>query len=375
MVDNPNGTDVLSMNDALSLLSNPPADTAAEENEAQEEPQQPEAEALDAATDNADEAPDDDIDDDDAGEGEDDYDDDEYEEVVEEPQQKYEVKIDGETVEVDLDELRNGYQRQQSFTRKSMELAEQRKAFEQEAAETKQLRDAYAQQLDLLSAQIQQTVQQEPDWRALAETMSERDLFLAKTEWDQYKEQQKTVEAERQRVAEQQMQDHQRNGFEHFAPKPVAVSVVALLEIVHVGDDQRQRLLGPRGPRPFSFQRVLEGAAIGDAGEVVVGRKMLIGEPAQYRGVGSTIDPPRQQIHDQEIQRCDETDGPGRHIGLLHQVQYQRRHRGYKKQRVGEPMIGIGGDRRCAHGDDRNGEKEVMAELSGQIEQMARRSP
>ena len=216
MVDNPNGTDTLSMNDALSLLSNPPADTAAEENEAEEQLQQPEAEALDAATDNADEAPDDDIDDDEAADGEDDYDDDEDDEVVEEPQQKYEVKIDGETVEVDLDELRNGYQRQQSFTRKSMELANQRKAFEQEAAEVKQMRDTYAQQLDLLSAQIQQTVQQEPDWRALSETMSERDLFLAKTEWDQYKEQQKTVEAERQRVAEQQMQDRQRNLEKHL---------------------------------------------------------------------------------------------------------------------------------------------------------------
>jgi len=215
MVDNPNGTGTLSMNDALTLLSNPPADTAAEENEAQEEPQQPEAEALDAATDNADEAPDDDIDDDDAGEGEDDYYDDDDDDV-DEPQQRYTVKVDGEEIEVDLDELRNGYQRQQSFTRKSMELANQRKAFEQEAAEVKQMRDAYAQQLDLLSAQIQQTVQQEPDWRALAETMSERDLFLAKTEWDQYKEQQKAVEAERQRVAEQQMQDHQRNLEKHL---------------------------------------------------------------------------------------------------------------------------------------------------------------
>ena len=215
MVDNPNGTGTLSMNDALTLLSNPPADTAAEENEAQEEPQQPEAEALDAATDNANEAPDDDIDDDDAGEGEDDYYDDDDDDV-DEPQQRYTVKVDGEEIEVDLDELRNGYQRQQSFTRKSMELANQRKAFEQEAAEVKQMRDAYAQQLDLLSAQIQQTVQQEPDWRALAETMSERDLFLAKTEWDQYKEQQKAVEAERQRVAEQQMQDHQRNLEKHL---------------------------------------------------------------------------------------------------------------------------------------------------------------
>ena len=41
----------------------------------------------------------------------------------------------------------------EAFTKRSMELAEQRKAFEAEAAQTKQLRDAYAQQLELMQAQ------------------------------------------------------------------------------------------------------------------------------------------------------------------------------------------------------------------------------
>lgn len=208
MSDNPAGTGEISMNEAISLLSNPPKDNATEERpEADLRPQQPEAEALDAATDNADEAPDDDIDDDDAYDGEDDYDADDDEDY-EEPQ-KYTVKVDGQEIEVDLDELRNGYQRQQSFTRKSMELANERKAFEREAAQVKQLRDTYAQQLDQLSAQIQQTIEQEPDWRALAETMSERDLFLAKTEWDSYKENQKKVEAERHRIAQEQAYEHE----------------------------------------------------------------------------------------------------------------------------------------------------------------------
>ena len=217
MSDNPAGTGTISMNDAISLLSNPPEDNATEERpEAQEASQQPEAEAAQSEPDNVDETPDEEFVDDDADDGEEDYDDDEYDADDEEPQQTYKVKVDGEEVEVDLDELRNGYQRQRSFTKKSMELAEQRKAFEAEAAQTKQLRDAYAQQLDLLSAQIRQTVEQEPDWRALAETMSERDLFLAKTEYDQYKEQQKQVEAERYRIAQEQAYEQEQRLKQHL---------------------------------------------------------------------------------------------------------------------------------------------------------------
>ena len=217
MSDNPAGTGTISMNDAISLLSNPPEDNATEERpEAQEASQQPEAEAAQSEPDNVDDTPDEEFVDDDADDGEEDYDDDEYDADDEEPQQTYKVKIDGEEVEVDLDELRNGYQRQRSFTKKSMELAEQRKAFEAEAVQTKQLRDTYAQQLDLLSAQIRQTVEQEPDWRALAETMSERDLFLAKTEYDQYKEQQKQVDVERQRIAQEQAYEQEQNLKKHL---------------------------------------------------------------------------------------------------------------------------------------------------------------
>lgn len=44
-----------------------------------------------------------------------------------EPGERYTVKIDGEEQEVSLDELRNGYQRQQVFTKRTQELAEARK--------------------------------------------------------------------------------------------------------------------------------------------------------------------------------------------------------------------------------------------------------
>ncbi len=214
MSDNPQGTGPISFNDAVSLLNTPAQDTVTEEQVEAQEPQQPETEAYEPEAENADATVEEDYEEDD--EGEDAYEADDDDEYEEEPVQTYTVKVDGQELEVDLDELRSGYSRQQAYTKRSMELAEQRKAFEAEQAETKQLRDAYAQQLDQVAAQIHQVTHQEPDWRALAETMTERDLFLAKTDWDQQKEYQKQVEVERQRIAAEQSREQEQNLRQHL---------------------------------------------------------------------------------------------------------------------------------------------------------------
>ena len=214
MSDNPQGTGAISLNDAVSLLNTPPADTVTEEQVEAQEPQQPEPEAYEPEEENAEATSEEEYAEDD--EGEDAYEADDGEEYDEEPPEVYTVKVDGEEVEVTLDELQNGYSRQQAYTKRSMELAEQRKAFEAEQAETRQIRDAYAQQLDQLAAQIQQTTQQEPDWRALAETMSERDLFLYKAEWDQQKEYQKQVQAEQQRIAAEKSREQEQELRKHL---------------------------------------------------------------------------------------------------------------------------------------------------------------
>ncbi len=214
MSDNPQGTGPISFNDAVSLLNTPAQDTVTEEQVEAQEPQQPETEAYEPEAENADATVEEDYEEDD--EGEDAYEADDDDEYEEEPVQTYTVKVDGQELEVDLDELRSGYSRQQAYTKRSMELAEQRKAFEAEQAETKQLRDAYAQQLDQVAAQIHQVTHQEPDWRALAETMTERDLFLAKTDWDQQKEYQKQVEVERQRIAAEQSREQEQSLRQHL---------------------------------------------------------------------------------------------------------------------------------------------------------------
>ena len=115
----------------------------------------------------------------DEAEGE--YDED-VEYVEEEPEQPeyYTVKVDGEELQVTQEELLNGYQRQQAYTRRSQELAEQRKKFEQEAQQVAELRNNYAQQLEQLSEQLQQANQQEPDWAELAKQYSAEDLIVYK---------------------------------------------------------------------------------------------------------------------------------------------------------------------------------------------------
>ncbi len=75
----------------------------------------------------------------------------EIEEVEESP--RYRVKAAGEEKEVTIDELIKNYQLGADYTKKTTEVAEQRRALETEKAaiaEAKQLREQYAQRLQVL---------------------------------------------------------------------------------------------------------------------------------------------------------------------------------------------------------------------------------
>lgn len=75
----------------------------------------------------------------------------------------YKVVIDGEEVEVTLEELQKGYSRQSDYTRKTQQLAQQRK-------EAEALQQDYAQRVQQLNQFAQQIQQQpeipEPAWTA-----------------------------------------------------------------------------------------------------------------------------------------------------------------------------------------------------------------
>lgn len=82
------------------------------------------------------------------------------------------IKVDGKDVEVTLDELKKGYQRQADYTRKTMEVSETRKAAEAEAQQLREQRNQYAQKLNdsqvLLSAALNE--QQNIDWQQLLDS-------------------------------------------------------------------------------------------------------------------------------------------------------------------------------------------------------------
>jgi len=79
------------------------------------------------------------------------------------------IRVDGKDVEVKLSELKNGYQRQADYTRKTMEVSETRKAAEAQITQAQQERLAYAQNLQRLQVQAEAALQdqQRIDWKAL----------------------------------------------------------------------------------------------------------------------------------------------------------------------------------------------------------------
>lgn len=218
MSDNPQGTGSISLNDAVSLLNTPIPDKVEEERpEEQEAPQPMEAEAEVTEEDTQLEAESYEDDEDDAYDVEESEEDDGYEDGEEEPQETvYTVKVDGEEIEVSLDEALQGYQRQQAFTKRSQEAAEMRKAAEKEAAEAKQARDYYAQQLDVLAQQIQQTIPQEPDWVSLAKEVTAEEYNAIRAEYDNRQANLAKVEQERQALSQQQAAEQQKMLEEHL---------------------------------------------------------------------------------------------------------------------------------------------------------------
>jgi hypothetical protein len=123
---------------------------------------------------------------------------------------KYRVKAAGEEREVTLDELIKSYQLGTDYTKKSQAVAEERKAIESERQrieEAKYLRDQYADRLQV----IEQMLNQQPQTEDL-DYLKENDPIgyaVKVAELSQRDKQLAQVQAERQRIAEQQQRERQ----------------------------------------------------------------------------------------------------------------------------------------------------------------------
>jgi cobalamin biosynthesis protein CobT len=78
------------------------------------------------------------------------------------------VEIDGKAQKVTLEEVTKGYLRTADYTRKTQQLAEERRAFGGEIAAVREERAQYAALLPALAKQLEGAAGQEPDWDRLA---------------------------------------------------------------------------------------------------------------------------------------------------------------------------------------------------------------
>ena len=140
------------------------------------------------------------------------------------PAQTFRVKVDGEEVEVPLDELLKGYSRTADYTRKTQAIAEARKQAETELRQAREERQRYAQTLEALDASLKQLQPPEIDWdrlyqenpvewvrqREMARTrqeqaawvQSQKQALVEKQQLEERAEAEKTLEAERSKLIE-----------------------------------------------------------------------------------------------------------------------------------------------------------------------------
>ena len=126
------------------------------------------------------------------------------EEAPTETPEAYTVKVDGEEFEVSLDELRDGYQRQSDYTRKSQSLAEQRKAYEANLQAVQNERNQYAQVLEQMSENQNYQLQQFEDinWKELKDD-DPMEYMEKRLEYQEAKDRISQLNNERARVHQQ----------------------------------------------------------------------------------------------------------------------------------------------------------------------------
>jgi len=153
--------------------------------------------------------------------------------VVAEEDLKYTIKVDGEELEVGIDELKNGYQRQADYTRKSQALAEQRKeteAIQSERMQLEQERQMYANGLQMLQEQQSAKLKdfESVEW----ESLKAEDPYQYMIKKDEYRDAQERVNnivAEQQAVQQEQARQAQQ-ARAHFVQQEYTRLINALPE-------------------------------------------------------------------------------------------------------------------------------------------------
>ena len=209
----------ISVNEAIDRLL---PQEEAEANPQEEAVNEPEEEAQVSETKEQEEVYEEDISDE-GEEVEDTTDQEDDDEEAEEEVQLYKVKIDGEEAEVTLEEALSGYQRERTFHKRMNEISQKSKAIEAESAETKRLRDQYAEGLQQLEQALRVP---EPNWEELRRTKTNEEFASIHAEYQiqqnnlaKVQQQQQAIMSQQQAEAQAQYQNHLKAEFDTMLDK------------------------------------------------------------------------------------------------------------------------------------------------------------
>ena len=209
----------ISVNEAIDRLL---PQEEAEANPQEEAVNEPEEEAQVSETTEQEEVLEEDISDE-GEEVEDTTDQEDDDEEVEEEVQLYKVKIDGEEAEVTLEEALSGYQRERTFHKRMNEVSQKSKAIEAESAETKRLRDQYAEGLQQLEQALRVP---EPNWEELRRTKTNEEFASIHAEYQiqqnnlaKVQQQQQAIRSQQQAEVQAQYQNHLKSEFDTMLDK------------------------------------------------------------------------------------------------------------------------------------------------------------
>ena len=126
----------------------------------------------------------------------------------------YDVTVNGNNQKVNLNELMKGYSRESDYTKKTMDLSNQRKEVEslqdnlkKEFEAVKSSRDQYAQQLDVLSKNLKQ--EENIDWENLYQD-NPAEYVRKKAESDKRKETLQLAQQEQQRIQQEKRSEQEK---------------------------------------------------------------------------------------------------------------------------------------------------------------------
>jgi hypothetical protein len=139
----------------------------------------------------------------------------EMEETSDGNEELYKLTVNGQEVEVTLDELRKGYSRQQDYTQKTEKLSQDRKNVDQlkndftrQSEEAKIKRDQYEKQLQVLSEQIKSS-EQKVDLDSLYED-DPAEYVRAKAEQDRRKDVLELAKKEQEKIKAEKQEEYNR---------------------------------------------------------------------------------------------------------------------------------------------------------------------